>query len=254
MSQVRHTQWVFGYLLTDHISVRKMICYRVPLSHKHTHSWNWPTFVSFITCFYFSEEIIDFLEHIRVSGGCKRQASPTSREMRSSWPRRRKWPRCSSLSSSCSASAGCPFRRSICSPPWTFHSSELCAEVAEVSSMTDRTKCFSFRGINYIWMASHILAMSNSSCNPIIYGIYNVSSIKSTIFFLIHSLILWPVHAGEVSSRVRPQVFAAVAPPLLHTLRRRRRWRRWRRRRRRWKRNQSHASQHRHHRRQGKQQ
>ncbi len=34
---------------------------------------------------------------------------------------------------------------------------------------------FSFRGINYIWMASHILAMSNSSCNPLIYGIYNVS-------------------------------------------------------------------------------
>ena len=31
----------------------------------------------------------------------------------------------------------------------------------------------SFYGVNYIWMASHILAMSNSSCNPFIYGIYN---------------------------------------------------------------------------------
>ncbi|XP_059096969.1 RYamide receptor-like isoform X2 [Tigriopus californicus] len=30
-----------------------------------------------------------------------------------------------------------------------------------------------FPGVNYFWMASHILAMSNSSCNPFIYGIHN---------------------------------------------------------------------------------
>eukprot|EP00095_Tigriopus_kingsejongensis_P009677 maker-scaffold84_size396325-snap-gene-0.19 protein:Tk09677 transcript:maker-scaffold84_size396325-snap-gene-0.19-mRNA-1 annotation:"tachykinin-like peptides receptor 99d-like" len=30
-----------------------------------------------------------------------------------------------------------------------------------------------FHGVNYFWMASHILAMSNSSCNPFIYGIHN---------------------------------------------------------------------------------
>jgi len=31
----------------------------------------------------------------------------------------------------------------------------------------------SFSGVNYVWMACHILAMSNSCCNPLIYGIYN---------------------------------------------------------------------------------
>lgn len=30
-----------------------------------------------------------------------------------------------------------------------------------------------FYGVNYIWMFGHILAMSNSCCNPFIYGIYN---------------------------------------------------------------------------------
>ena len=36
-------------------------------------------------------------------------------------------------------------------------------------------RIFRFYGVNYIWMFGHILAMSNSCCNPFIYGIYNVS-------------------------------------------------------------------------------
>ncbi len=39
----------------------------------------------------------------------------------------------------------------------------------------------SIPGINYLWMASHVLAMSNSCVNPFIYGIYNVSESQSDI-------------------------------------------------------------------------
>ena len=41
---------------------------------------------------------------------------------------------------------------------------------------------FSFMGVNYVWMVCHLLAMSNSCCNPFIYGIYNVSSYRIDVW------------------------------------------------------------------------
>ena len=60
---------------------------------------------------------------------------------------------------------------------------------------------FSFVGVNYFFMASHVLAMSNSCVNPFIYGIYNVSIFKS---FLIASI------KGKSNSKDDPQLNQAT--------------------------------------------